>query len=112
MAGGYERAAKEIIPAVRSALIKELKSGYGITEESIARHLDVTQAAISKYVTNKYSKKSGAIEERIDKELVRKYAKALVEGNKKSANICICTICNALNDFGCKFSYANRGEGI
>ena len=33
---GYEIAAKEVIPAVRLALIKELKTKYNIKEEEIS----------------------------------------------------------------------------
>ncbi len=112
MASGYEKAMKEVIPTIRYALVKELKVKYNKKEEDIARSLEVTQAAISKYLRGKISEKIRDLETRVDKELIDKYAKRIAGGDKEAANICICTACKAINDFGCKFSSSEKSVAV
>ncbi|MCL5427561.1 MAG: hypothetical protein M1321_00035 [Candidatus Marsarchaeota archaeon] len=106
MDSGYETAAKEIVPAVRYALIKALKEKYNKREGYIAESLGMTQAAISKYLNGKCSAKVIATEKRIDAKFIDKYAKMIAEGNRGAAGMCICGVCNNLNGFGCSFSRA------
>lgn len=108
MNNGYEKAAKEVIPAVRLAIITELASKYHITEEDIAGYLEIAQAAVSKYLNGKYSEKVKALEEKIDKRIVELYSSKISEGKKEAVNLCMCTICNALNAFDCQFSYTKK----
>jgi predicted transcriptional regulator len=112
MASGYERATKEIIPAVRYALIKTLNSKYSQKEEEIADSLGMTQAAISKYINGKFSDKIKSIGDGIDAGIVDAYAEKIAAGNKEMANVCICTICNKLNSFGCSFSKAESKTSV
>ncbi|MDE1822920.1 MAG: hypothetical protein KGI00_05405 [Candidatus Micrarchaeota archaeon] len=104
MASGYERATKEIIPAVRMLIAKELKEKYGMREVEIAERLSVAQAAVSKYLAGKYSERVKAITSKIDMKCVDKYISKIAEGKEGYANMCICTVCKHLNEFGCRFS--------
>ena len=106
MASGYEKATKEIIPAVRYALVKSLKTKYKKREEEIAQELGMTQAAISKYFNGKLSDKVKALEKKIDAKVIDSCARSITEGNSNMANACICSVCNKFNDFGCGFSKA------
>ncbi|MDE1851182.1 MAG: hypothetical protein KGH69_00645 [Candidatus Micrarchaeota archaeon] len=104
MANGYEIAAKEVIPAVRALIAKELKEKYGMKEVDIAQRLSVAQAAVSKYLAGRYSAKVKALRDRIDMKYIDAYISKIAEGKENYANMCICTVCKHLNDFGCKFS--------
>ncbi len=106
VASGYEKANREIVPAVRYALIKALKTRYNKREEEIARELGMTQAAISKYLNGRLSEKVRAVERRIDRSTIDVCAKNIIEGNRDMVGVCICRVCNKLNDFGCSFSKA------
>lgn len=44
-----EVAAKSVIPALRAMIARELMEDYGMKQESVAKSLGVTQAAVSKY---------------------------------------------------------------
>jgi predicted transcriptional regulator len=108
MLSGYEKAYKEVIPAARAALIAELKKKYNIKEEAISEYLGITQAAISKYLNGKYSARIKEIEGQIDKSTIALYAEKIAKGNTEAMNLYMCTICNTLNTFNCKFSSAKK----
>ncbi len=112
MGSGYEVAMRDVIPAVRYALIKELKIKYNKKEAEIAKSLEITQAAISKYLSGKVSSRIKEIEARLDKSLIDKYAESIALGNGNNVNLCICGICKSINDFGCKFSYAKEAATV
>ncbi len=44
-----EVAVKSLVPALRSAIARELTQTYGLKQKDVARLLGVTQAAVSKY---------------------------------------------------------------
>ena len=44
-----EVAVKSLIPALRSAIARELAQSYGLKQKDVARLLGVTQTAVSKY---------------------------------------------------------------
>jgi len=44
-----EVAVKSVIPAIRSAIARELTQSYGLKQEKVAQLLGVTQTAVSKY---------------------------------------------------------------
>jgi len=44
-----EVAVKSVIPAIRSAIARELTQSYGLKQEEVAQLLGVTQTAVSKY---------------------------------------------------------------
>ncbi len=108
MFDGYEKAYKEVIPAARAALIQELKTRYNIKEEAMSEYLEMTQAAISKYINGKYSDRVKKIHEMVDKQIVEAYAKKIVEGNHTLTNKYLCTICSKMNGFNCRFSTAEK----
>ena len=108
MLSGYEKAYKEIIPAARAALIIELNKKYNIKEEAISDYIGITQAAISKYLNGKYSAKIKEIAGTIDKNTIALYAGEIAKGNVSAVDHYMCTICNTLNVFNCKFSTAKK----
>ncbi len=102
----YETATNEIVPAIRSYIAKELKK-HGMSEESIANLLGVAQAAISKYLNERYSDKVKEIEGTIDKKTIDAYLNKMLSGDKAYVSACICKICQSIGTFDCAFSSSN-----
>lgn len=112
MPSKYEVAADETVPIARSIIAKALVEKYGLNETEVAGYLGVAQAAVSKYVTERYSKKLKVqvkeVEQKIksNRGLVDAYIQKIAEGKKEYVNVCICTICAIANNFFCTFSHA------
>jgi len=47
-----EVAVKSVIPAIRSAIARELTQSYGLKQTEVAELLGVTQTAVSKYTSH------------------------------------------------------------
>jgi predicted transcriptional regulator len=47
-----EVAVKSVIPAIRSAIARELTESYGFKQKDVAELLGVTQTAVSKYTSH------------------------------------------------------------
>jgi predicted transcriptional regulator len=47
-----EVAVKSVIPAIRSAIARELTESYGLKQKEVAELLGVTQTAVSKYTSH------------------------------------------------------------
>ncbi len=106
MTNGYARASKLMIPAARSIIARELKERYQMTEQEIASQLGVAQAAVSKYLSGKYSKAIKDVEKGVDMASIANKISMIAQGKKEYANAAICTICRKGNNFDCKFSKA------
>ena len=52
-----EFAVRNLLPAFRSVLAKQLITEHGFTQEQIANHLGLTQGAISQYVNSRRAAK-------------------------------------------------------
>ncbi|MDE1861170.1 MAG: hypothetical protein KGH72_05665 [Candidatus Micrarchaeota archaeon] len=108
MLNGYERATKEIVPAVRLLIARELKEKYRMKETEIANRLGVAQAAVSKYLSGKYSDRIEELVSRIKKGEIDGSIGSIAAGKEGAVNMCICTVCKAMNEFGCQFSHAGK----
>lgn len=108
MENGYEKASKQIVPAARIAVARQLKSRYNMTESSIAQVLGVAQAAVSDYLNGNYSKLVENAVKKVDVEGVDRYIVQISKGNKVKLKQCICTICSDMNSFNCRFSAVKR----
>ena len=51
----YGKAMKTTIPAARAAVAQSLSEEHGMSGTDIARRLGIAQAAVSKYLSGKYS---------------------------------------------------------
>ena len=78
----------------------------------MAGYLGVAQAAISKYITCKYSENLKTqikeIEQKIqsNRALIDSYIQKISEGKQEYVSVCICTICSTANNLVCSFSHA------
>jgi hypothetical protein len=48
-----ELASKSVIPAIRALIVRRLVEEHGMTQQEAAKHLGVTQPAVSKYLHQK-----------------------------------------------------------
>ena len=78
-----------------------------LSEISGQIHVEITQAAISKYLNGKHSEKIKATMEKIDKAVIKEYAEKIKNQTPQALNKYLCTVCSKLNNFECRFS-ANR----
>ncbi len=63
-----ELASKSVIPAIRALIVKRLVEEHGMTQQEAAKHLGVTQPAVSKYL---HQKRGAAIQLNGIKEIDR-----------------------------------------
>jgi len=91
-----EIMAKQIIPAVRVRVTKQLYSKHNFNQEEIAQRLEITQAAVSKYLSGKYTPEIKRLEkdkvvEKISNEVVNAIIKKTF--NKSSFERTVCKCC-------------------
>ncbi|VVB77251.1 Uncharacterised protein [uncultured archaeon] len=117
MPSKYETASDDAVPIARSIIARELIAKYKMKEMEVAGHLGVAQAAISKYLHQKYSDRLNSrvaeIEAKLEKnrKLIDFYIEKISEGHREYVGVCICTLCSAINGFPCKFSHAGPEAG-
>jgi len=111
----YEMASDDAVPIARSIIARELVEKYLMKETEAANCLGIAQAAVSKHLRRKYSKRLNdrisEIEEKIksNRKEIDFYIEKISEGKKEYVGVCICTLCNAINGFPCRFSKAGGG---
>ena len=97
-----EVAVKSVIPAIRSAIARELTQSYGLKQKETAELLGITQTAVSKY-TRFY--RGTVIEvDRIDEVnvLLKDTVSSLANGqmNKYELAVNLCNICGIIREKG------------
>ena len=109
-----EVAVKSVIPAIRSAIARELTQNYGLKQKKVAKLLGVTQTAVSKYTSHC----RGAIFEVTEVEGVepvfKKTVFSLANGDMDKYELvdALCTVCSIIRESGlmcilCKVSDPN-----
>lgn len=81
-----EVAIKYFIPAVRASATKKLSKNYNLTQVDIASKLGITQSAVSKYLSEKYSDKIKDLEK---EKVVKAISESVVDSiiKNKTATI-------------------------
>ena len=98
-----EVVVKEVLPAVRSILAKELKES-GMTQDEIAEALGLTQASVSHYLKQARGKNVKMLESdsRLKKQLHETVNR--IKDKKADAVVEFCTICKDIRkNVVCKF---------
>jgi predicted transcriptional regulator len=97
-----EVAVKSVIPAIRSAIARELTHTHGLKQEDVAQLLGITQTAVSKYTRHC----RGAIFEVTDVEGVQPILKetvfSLANGKLDKYDLAekLCLICGIIRNSG------------
>ncbi len=86
---------KNILPAIRALLARELIQKYSKTQMEAAKILDITQASINYYL---YGRRASKITEALDsiseiKSMVKKLAKKISENSGADVGELLCEFC-------------------
>jgi predicted transcriptional regulator len=106
-----EVAVKSVVPAIRSAIARELTQSYGLKQREVAQLLGVTQTAVSKYTSHTRGTVL-EVEKVEDAQFVLKETVvSLANGqmNKYQLTVKLCRICEIIRQKGlmcklCKLS--------
>ncbi|MGC8628701.1 MAG: transcriptional regulator [Candidatus Micrarchaeia archaeon] len=105
MVSKYELANDLLLPVIRFEVANLLRETYKLKEKEIASRLNITQAAVSKYINGK----SGNIAQKIDRikkqleanrQMFAKYAENLA-ANKIKNERQMCELCQKIGGFTC-----------
>jgi predicted transcriptional regulator len=97
-----EVAVKSVIPAIRSAIARELTQNYGLKQQEVAELLGVTQTAVSKYASHC----RGAIFEVTEVDgvepIFKKTVFSLANGDMNKYELVekLCMVCNVIRESG------------
>ena len=97
-----EVAVKSVIPAIRSAIARELTESHGLKQKEVAELLGITQTAVSKY-TRFYRGTVIEVQRIEEANLVLKEAvSSLANGqmDKYELSETLCTICSIVREKG------------
>lgn len=97
-----EVAVKSVIPAIRSAIARELTQTFGLKQKDVAYLLGVTQTAVSKYTSHSRGTVL-QVEEVKDTQLVlRETVESLANGDmtKYELTAKLCRICEIIRQKG------------
>ncbi|MFI5412551.1 MAG: hypothetical protein ACHQX1_01530, partial [Candidatus Micrarchaeales archaeon] len=74
---------------------------YNMNQVRIAELLDTTQAAVSKYLSGKYSQKVKEFELGLNQNQVSAFVKSVVDGKRYDAQKTVCKMCAKDLSFKC-----------
>lgn len=97
----YEMMVKEFLPALRAKAARVLSEKYQVNQMKIASMLDTTQAAVSKYLSGKYSDKVKEFEATIDEKEVDEFVKSVMKESRYDAQKHVCKMCARNLSFKC-----------
>ena len=96
----YEDVAYTLMPYFRFQASKILSKEYGIKQSAIASMLGITQAAVSKYLSDHVNIDAGIYVEGADR-YVHNFIKSKMAGDEKAAQKSLCMLCQAYKKFAC-----------
>ena len=88
----------EILPVIRKEFAKSLIKDHGLTQRKAAEKLGLTEASVSRYISNKRGKIK-----KLNKEMVKEIQKSTTRINKGDTLILVdemCRICNLFKSYG------------
>lgn len=100
-----ETMIKQLLPAIRAGVTKELSKRHGLRQVEIASKLGVTQATVSNYLSGNYAKSIKEVEnKKAVKENSRKIADLIAKGktDKKEIVRAVCDSCKEVLESECK----------
>ncbi|MCL5430625.1 MAG: hypothetical protein M1504_04105 [Candidatus Marsarchaeota archaeon] len=97
----YENMLKEFLPALRASAARMMYSEYKLNQMKIASMLEVTQAAVSKYLNGKYSARIKDFERSFNKDDVRSFVSNILSHKTYDAQKKICMMCSRNLSFRC-----------
>lgn len=90
----YEAMVKEFMPALKAGAAKLMVRRYDMTQMKIAEALQLTQAAVSKYLSGRYSRRVQEIEEKLSEQEVDEFVRNVLWGSAYEAQRSVCGMCS------------------
>ena len=97
----YEFVVKEFLPALRASAAKRMATEYSMSQMGIANVLNMTQAAVSKYLSGKYSVRVKKTEHRFKRGEVDEFVKHAIAESRHEAQKTVCRMCARNLSFKC-----------
>ena len=98
----YENMVKEFLPALRASAAKMMANEYKMSQMKIAKALNTTQAAVSKYLSGKYSNSVKRFEKTFERSEVETFVRNVVENSGYDAQRIVCALCSRNLSFRCR----------
>lgn len=89
----YENTIKEFLPALKARSAKIMATQYSMNQLKIADLLGVTQAAVSKYISGRYSPVVRRMEDSLGQKEVDAFVRNVLDGEHYEAQKGICRMC-------------------
>ncbi len=89
------------MPAFRAKVAKLMVSRYGISQQRAAVLLEVTQASISKYMNDQYSKLVKGAETGINDDTAYAFIEEVLGSHDRDAQRHMCKACQKYHKFDC-----------
>lgn len=102
-----EKVAERLLPAIKAVVAKTLAQRYSWTQIEIATGLEVTQAAVSKYLSGKYSSDLKRLEKSKEVQTLAVGLAQKLAGQRRGA----CVVCGHSGK-GCGFAKSSIMQGI
>lgn len=107
-----EVAVKSVVPAIRSAIAKELIQSYGLKQKDVASLLGVTQTAVSKYTRHVRGRvlKIEDVEE--VRHMIMEIAVSLANGRMSKYELVVrfCAVCSLIRRKGLMCKLCKRSD--
>jgi hypothetical protein len=97
----YEHMIKEFMPSLRAKAAKIMYDERKLRQEDIARFLGITQAAVSKYLSGKYSDTVKVFESTLKKSEVEVFVDRMVADRPYESQKVVCKMCARNLSFDC-----------
>jgi predicted transcriptional regulator len=97
-----EVAVKSVIPAIRSAIARELTQTFGLKQKDVARLLGVTQTAVSKYTRHNRGTVLQVEKVKDTQQVLKETVESLANGDitKYELTAKLCRICEMIRQKG------------
>ncbi len=97
----YEHMIKEFMPSLRASAARIMYDEKKIKQEDIARFLGITQAAVSKYLSGRYSSTVKQFELRLNEKEVRMFVDKITASKAYESQKVVCKMCARNLSFEC-----------
>ncbi len=97
----YEHMIKEFMPSLKASAARIMYNDKRMKQEDIAKFLGITQAAVSKYLSGRYSNTVKKFESKLNKAEVAAFVDMIVNSNAYDSQRVVCKMCARNLSFEC-----------
>ncbi len=97
----YEHMIKEFMPSLRASAARIMYNEKKIKQEDIAKFLGITQAAVSKYLSGRYSTTVKRFESGLNRNEVLLFVDRITNNKAYESQKVVCKMCSRNLSFDC-----------